>query len=123
MRTRLLRILSIVLLITIACAPLARGADEKEKDKAPKNLVTIKDRKYNPPTITIKAGETVTWVNKDDHDHTVEGQVEKDEDNFDSGNLGSGDSFKHTFAKAGKFKYSCSYHPRMKGTIVVVDEE
>ena len=122
MPIRLLQILSIALLVTIAAAPHARGADDKEKDKAPKNLVTIKDRKYNPPTLTIRAGETVTWVNKDDHDHTVEGQVEKDEE-FDSGNLGSGDSFKHTFDKTGKFKYSCSYHPRMKGTIVVVAQD
>jgi len=122
-RIRLLQILWIAVLATIACAPLALAAEDKERDKAPKNLVTIKDRKYNPPTLTIKAGETVTWVNKADHDHTVEGQVERDEDDFDSGNMGSGDSFKHTFEKPGKFKYSCSYHPRMKATIIVVAQD
>ena len=123
MPTRELRMLLLALVMTIAAAPLALGADDNEKDKAPKNLVTIKDRKFNPPTLTIKAGETVTWVNKDDHDHTVDGQVENDDDDFDSGNLGSGDSFKHTFDKSGKFKYACSYHPRMKGTIIVLAED
>jgi len=111
----------IALTLTVFCAALARGADKKDKDAdAPKNLVTIKDRKFTPATLTIKAGDTVTWVNKDDHDHTVEAEAE--EDGFKSGNLGSGDTFKHKFTKAGKFKYACSYHPRMKGTIVVVDE-
>jgi plastocyanin len=117
------RKLSIVLVVACCCAALARGADEQDKDaKSPKNLVTIKDRKYVPATLTIKAGETVTWVNKDDHDHTVDATGDDDENRFASGNLTNGDTFKHKFPKAGKFKYTCSYHPRMKGTIVVVDE-
>ena len=121
MRSRVLQKLSILLVLSLCCAALAREADSKDKDgKAPKNLVTIKDRKYAPATLTIKAGDSVTWVNKDDHDHTVDAEVE--DDGFESGNLSNGDTFKHTFPKAGKYKYSCSYHPRMKGTIVVVDE-
>ena len=121
MRSRVLRNLSIVLVLSLCGAALARDGDSKDKDaKGPKNLVTIKDRKYAPATLTIKAGDSVTWVNKDDHDHTVD--AADDKDGFSSGNLSSGDTFKHTFPKAGKYKYSCSYHPRMKGTIVVVDE-
>jgi plastocyanin len=115
--TRRTAILSLALILALCCAAMARDGDAKDEKGT---TVTIKDRKFNPPTLTIKAGQTVTWVNKDDHDHTVE--EDRDKDGFDSGNLSGGDSFKHTFAKAGKYKYACSYHPRMKGTIVVVDE-
>ena len=121
MPSPLTRKLSIALLLTLCCAAPARQGDSKDEEgKGSKNTVTIKDRKYAPATLTIKAGETVTWVNKDDHDHTVE--EDRDKDGFDSGNLSGGDSFKHTFDKAGKYKYACSYHPRMKGTIIVVDD-
>ena len=118
MPSRLARILAIPLVLALCCAALARDGDGKD-DKA--TTVTIKDRKFNPPTLTVKAGQTVTWVNKDDHDHTVEEDREKD--GFDSGNLSGGDTFRHEFPKPGKYKYACSYHPRMKGTIVVVAEE
>ena len=127
MTSPFVRTCSIALVLALCCAAPARDGGSKgdakdDEGKGPKNTVTIKDRKYAPATLTIKAGETVTWVNKDDHDHTVDSEAPADKEGFDSGNMSSGDTFKHTFPKAGKFKYSCSYHPRMKGTIVVVDE-
>ena len=68
-----------------------------------------------PVKVTIAVGQTVQWINKDDHDHTV---VAKNED-FDSENLGRDDTFKYTFTEAGKFEYFCRYHPRMKGLVIV----
>ena len=113
---------SIVLLV--ALATVALGAKDKEEKKGGgdadenTNAVKIKDMKFSPATITVKPGTTVTWTNKDDHDHTV---VATDE-SFKSGNLSHGETFEHKFEKKGKFKYACSYHPRMKGTVVVADE-
>jgi plastocyanin len=110
--------------VAVACcaAPVRRSDAADKERKAPKNVVTIKDRKYTPATLTIKAGETVTWVNKDDHDHTVDALTEDEDDEkaFQSGNLSNGDTFRQEFSETGKFKYGCSYHPRMKGMIVVV---
>ena len=79
--------------------------------------VSMHDLKFDPATIEIKTGETIKWTNNDDRDHTV---VSKD--NFKSGNLSKGDTFEHTFAKAGKFNYACSYHPRMKAVVIVAGE-
>ncbi len=115
--------LTYVLLLAIVLATAAlgakKGADKGEKREDEKgDKISIKEMKFSPATISVKLGTTVTWTNKDDHDHTV---VANDE-SFKSGNLSHGETFEHKFEKKGKFKYACSYHPRMKATVVVTDE-
>ena len=75
--------------------------------------VTIDDMTYSPDTLKVRAGDAVRWVNNDVRDHTVRGK------GWDSGNLGPGESYKHTFTKPGEYRYACSLHPRMKGVITV----
>lgn len=78
--------------------------------------VSMKDIKFDPETLTIKPGQTVTWTNDDSLGHDVTG------DDFKSGDPGameSGDTYQHAFKKAGTFKYVCSVHPGMDGTIEV----
>jgi len=76
--------------------------------------VQIKGFAYNPTTITVPKGTTVTWTQLDSGvQHTVTGS------DFDSGNLNAGDTFSWTFNKVGNFSYSCSNHPNMIGTVVV----
>jgi plastocyanin len=77
--------------------------------------ISIKDMKFDPANVNVKVGDTVRWENDDDRDHTVTAE----DGSFKSGNLRNGDSFQHKFDKAGKFAYSCSYHPRMKGSVNV----
>ena len=77
--------------------------------------VTIKEGQYSPASITVKVGDTVVWTNSDERDHTVVA----DDGSFKSDNLGGGETFQFKFTKAGKFGYHCTYHPRMKGTVVV----
>src|SRR5438067_3882063 len=104
------RALTIILLV--ACS-MAWAADEVPKPMR----VTIKGMQFSPATVTIKVGQTVIWANADDRDHTV---VAAD-GSFKSGNLPAGASYSFTFSKKGKFAYGCSYHPRMKGVIMVTD--
>ncbi len=99
----------ICMLLLAALAPLALAA------KPSRHSVSIKDMRYDPATLDIKVGDTVEWENQDDRDHTV---VARD-GSFDSDNLRSGASYSFQFTKAGKFPYSCKYHPRMRGTISV----
>ncbi|MBA3262430.1 MAG: cupredoxin family copper-binding protein [Thermoleophilaceae bacterium] len=78
--------------------------------------VSMKDIKFNPGEVTVKPGDTVTWTNDDTAGHDVTG------DNFKSGDAGAlqtGDTFEHTFDKAGTFDYVCTVHPGMKGTVKV----
>jgi plastocyanin len=65
--------------------------------------------------MTVSTGTTVTWKNADGEPHTV---VSAD-GLFRSAALDQNDTFKFTFAKPGTYKYVCSIHPKMVGTIVV----
>src|SRR5689334_2294848 len=107
MKTSIL-IFMVSLLCLIVSAPAAKPAGAAHQ-------VSIKGMKFDPAQVEIAVGDTVVWTNADDRDHTV---VAKD-NSFKSGNLSKGDKFEHTFTKAGKYSYACSYHPRMKGVVIV----
>jgi plastocyanin len=77
--------------------------------------VVIKDFMFTPLSLTVKAGSTVTWANKDDEPHTVVG----DTGLFSSGAVDTGETFTFKFDKPGTYHFTCSIHPRMVGTIVV----
>ncbi|MEN6329045.1 MAG: cupredoxin family copper-binding protein [Methanobacteriaceae archaeon] len=79
------------------------------------NSVTIQNMAFNPATLNVQVGTTVTWINKDSVTH----QVVSDTGLFDSGNLTNGMSYKYTFNQTGSFPYHCAIHPSMTGTIVV----
>jgi plastocyanin len=105
------RLLGITLLVLLVATVGARAL-------APAQVrVSIDDMKFNPSSLEITVGDTVRWTNDDERDHTVNAS----DGSFKSGNLRSGEAFEHTFKKAGKFSYACSYHPRMKGTVNVKD--
>jgi plastocyanin len=71
---------------------------------------------FQPYSLEVPAGATVTWVNKTDMAHTVTG----DDLAFDdSGLIEPGDSFRQTFDKPGTYRYRCGPHPDMTGVIVV----
>ena len=78
--------------------------------------VSMKDIKFDPSEVTVKAGDTVTWTNDDSVAHDVTG------DSFKSGDAGAmqgGDTFEHKFDKAGTYDYVCTVHPGMKGSVLV----
>ncbi|HEY1311587.1 MAG TPA: cupredoxin family copper-binding protein [Pseudolabrys sp.] len=77
--------------------------------------VKIDNFTFNAQQITVKAGDTVTWVNHDDIPHTVTSKTMA----FRSKAMDTDDKFSFTFATPGKFEYFCSLHPHMTGTIVV----
>ena len=70
---------------------------------------------FNPATITVKAGTTVTWTNGDDIPHTVVATAKA----FKSKVLDTSDKFSFTFTTPGSYEYFCSLHPHMKASIVV----
>jgi plastocyanin len=99
-------------------APSAAPASEAPASEAPAaggNGVSIKNFAFNPGSITVPAGTTVTWTNDDSAGHTVTA----DDGSFDSKTIASGDSFSQDFATAGTFTYKCTIHPSMTGTVVV----
>ncbi len=79
------------------------------------SIVLAKEFMFAPTAVTVAAGSTVTWTNKDQEPHTVVSENGQ----FRSGALDTGDSFSFRFDKPGTYRYACSIHPRMVGTIVV----
>jgi len=79
------------------------------------NQVKIDNFTFGPKTVTVPAGTTITWANRDDIPHTV---VSTD-NAFKSKVLDTDQEFSYTFTKPGKFDYFCSIHPKMTGTVVV----
>ena len=75
--------------------------------------VAMKNMKFSPATIEIKKGNTVEWKNDDITPHTATSAA------FDSGSIASDAGWRHTFTQAGSFPYYCTFHPEMKGTVVV----
>ena len=80
------------------------------------SAVSIDNFTFTPQTLTVKAGTTVTWTNKDDIPHGIA----SDNNAFRrSKALDTDDKFAFTFTTPGTYKYFCYVHPHMTGTIVV----
>lgn len=70
--------------------------------------------RFDPARLTIRAGESVTFVNDDDDEHTATG------DGFDTGKMNEGDAVTITFDAPGTFVYVCQFHADMQAEIVVL---
>jgi LPXTG-motif cell wall-anchored protein len=77
--------------------------------------VTIVDFEFQPGSVTIDQGDTVTWTNNGPTSHSATAP----DGSFDTGIFPAGQSRSHTFDEAGTFSYVCTPHPNMHGTIVV----
>ena len=77
--------------------------------------VNIKDFAFAPTATTVTVGTTVHWKNLDGEPHTVRSV----DATFRSDALDQNDSYSVKFDKPGTYKYVCSIHPQMVGTIVV----
>ncbi len=93
---------------------------EASADTNTNRQVDIADFMFTPQTITVKAGDTVRWTNKDRVDHTVTA-VQLSKDAPDSEYFGYNESYSYTFKKAGTYDYFCEPHPQMRGTVVVTE--
>ena len=79
--------------------------------------VHISRMTFNPGAVRVKAGSTVTWTQRDGVPHTVTASGSSAA--FNSGTMGVGQTFSHTFDKPGVYDYHCSVHPGMTGKVVV----
>lgn len=75
--------------------------------------VSMRNLQFYPVTIEVRKGDAVEWKNDDLVTHTATSA------SFDSGPLVSGQSWRHTFTQAGNFSYICTFHPQMKGVVIV----
>lgn len=78
--------------------------------------VEIVDFEYMPPEITVAAGAEVTWSNADTTAHTATGS----DQSFNTGTIDAeADGTATAPSEPGEYPYICSFHPFMKGTLIV----
>ena len=104
-----------ILIIALLIGVVALSGCTQNQQNAPPNSVLIQNFAFSPNNLTVKAGTTVTWINKDSTAHTVV----SDTGVFQSDNLNTGANYTFTFNKTGTYPYHCGIHPSMTGTIVV----
>jgi plastocyanin len=103
-------ILSMALLVGLSSGTIAQQSPPPRASE-----VKIDNFIFNPATLAVAVGTTVTWTNRDDIPH----KVVSNDNVFKSKVLDTDEKFSYTFSKAGTYPYFCSLHPKMTGTIEV----
>ena len=105
----------VALLAALSGAALMIDASPREARAQGRADVAIVDVAYQPGSIKVQAGDTVTWTNTGTTPHTVTA----DDGSVDSGPLAPGASFSQVFPAAGLFTYHCTIHPQMTGAVTI----
>ncbi len=100
-----------VVMTGAACAPTAPATPHRDGGAQ----IQILDSAFSPATVTIRAGQTVEWTNRDRAVHTV------DLSGVVSNVLDLGATYTLRFTSSGTYPYSCSMHPSLRGEVVVRD--
>ena len=98
-------------------SPPASASPTAADSPAPQGgtAVSISDFKFNPATLTVPVGTTVTWTNQDEEPHTVAAK----DGSFHSPGMDTHGTYSFTFTTPGSYDFICSIHPFMTGTVVV----
>ena len=124
LRLRFLGICGLAIVIGGAFLVRSRGSSGTGDDDVPVKTiapdvassvaqVSIRHLQFYPVNIEVKKGDAVEWKSDDLVPHTATSA------SFDSGTIVSGQSWRHTFTDAGNLPYVCTFHPQMKGVVIV----
>lgn len=98
---------AVVLALSLVVALARAGATRT-------HTVTIENMQFTPQELTVQRGDTIVWVNKDLFPHTA-----TSDKTFDSGSIAANSSWRYLAARSGTYAYGCTFHPTMKGKIMV----
>ena len=116
LRNKRIALLCAISFLNLSIVALAGEMKEADPSTTRQNKIEIKDFAFNPQALTVKSGEKITWINRDEEPHTVvsvEKQFKK------STPLDTDQEFTITAGAPGTYTYFCSVHPKMTGMIVV----
>ncbi len=113
---RVLALLALVLFFAPALA--ADGIPQREGALTPQTVeVTIRDYRFSPAEVRIKAGDTVKWTNREKRtSHSV---LFPAENGLESERLFPDEHWQRTFTQPGSYSYRCGPHEEMKGLVLV----
>jgi len=102
------------LLLALILFAAGCGSSESTEPVATTEVQMAKSYRFDPKTIEIEAGDTVTWSNADNFTHTV--QIDGQEDH----KVERGESVSISFDTPGTYHYVCTLHKRdMDGEVIV----
>lgn len=78
-----------------------------------RNTLEMGDNFFDPKSLAVERGTTVTWINKGEKNHTATGS------DFDSDLIAPGWAFTHTFEEDGTYEVVCTFHEFMIGEVKV----
>lgn len=108
---RMIRIATLLMATSVAAGPALA-------DVAPAAATIVIDNfSFSPAQLSVAAGSAVTWENRDDIPHTIVNDATPRA--FKSPPVDSGEKYSQVFSKPGTYRYFCSLHPHMTGTITV----
>lgn len=106
-----------ILIILVAGCVQQEPQKEPTSESVQSNTVEIIDFSFDPASLKVIRGTTVTWTNKDSVSHTIRiADVE-------SPSISQGQSWSYKFDEIGTFDYICGIHPYMKGNVIVEPKE
>lgn len=107
----------VTVFLTGASMDTEMGMGMDDEAMAGDNAVTIEGFAFNPATIEINVGDSVTWTNNDQTQHTV--TQSPSGSGFQSGPIAAGGTFTQIFDTPGTYEYFCEFHANMTATVVV----
>lgn len=112
----LLAVTVVVGAVNLGDAGGAENAVKKDTQAVATNTVTIREFKYKPPVIRVKAGSRVTWINDDTAGHTASSRMGAD---VETATIAKGERKTITLDEPGTYDYICDFHPYMEGRVIV----
>ena len=107
------RFLASAVMLSVAVVTSSCGGDDESAAPPEPGTVILRPATFQPETIQIEAGETVTWKWQEKVSHNIVGKGGIDKKVADTG------TYERTFEKKGTYDYSCTIHPGMTGSVVV----
>lgn len=101
-------------MVAISIGAFVKAYAESSDSEPTEHVVEITGFKFIPESISVKAGDTVKWINKDIAPHTATA----DDMSFDTGLLKQNESGSITFSNDQTISYFCRFHPNMKATLI-----
>lgn len=108
----------VAMLVSLTAAGLlAAGGAAATASASTEGAVTIERYRYGGGELHVETGHTVTWTNADDAPHTV--TTTSGPQALSSPELAKGERWTFTFGQPGSYRYTCTLHPDMAGSVIV----
>ena len=120
-RVALVLLAALWLIAWAGSPPHASAGQPSNSASTPPKVVTvvIREFKFEPAAVTVRAGDTVEWKNEDVVPHTATADVVAYKHGFDSGTILTGATWRYVAQMKGTYNYICMLHPNMKGKLIV----